>query len=78
MMLLNMIYILDFMINIVVNSILKNEELHFDTQHGHFHRNDSNVFLILKVKAHYIFKNNKIFERMIIFATFIRADFTHD
>ena len=76
--LLNVIYVFDFMINIVVGSIFENKELHFDIQHRHFHRNNSTVFLMFRIKTHYVFENNKKFEKMTAFATFIRIDFTHD
>ena len=36
--LLNIAYISDFMINIVFESILKEKELHFNTQHRHLHQ----------------------------------------
>ena len=78
MKLLNVIYVFDFMINIVADNILKNKKLHFDIQHRHLHRNDSAVFLMLRIKVHYVLENNKKFEEMTAFATFIRADFTHD
>ena len=78
MMLLNVIYVFKFMINIVVDSILKNKELHFDIQHRHLHRNDSTIFMMLRVKTHYIFENNKISEEITAFAIFIRINFTHD
>ena len=79
MTLLNVIYISDFMINIVADSILKNKELHFNTQHRHLHRNDSTVVLIFRVELHYVFEDNKEskFKEMTAFATFIQADFTH-
>ena len=78
MMLLNVIYISDFVINIVADNIFKNKEFHFNTQHRYFYRNNSAVFLIFKIKPHYILKNNRISERMIAFTTFIRTDFLHD
>ena len=73
MTLLNVIYILNFMINIVADSILKNKELHFNIQHRHLHRNDSTVVLIFKVKLHYIFENNRESKskEMTAFAIFI-------
>ena len=78
MMLLNVIYIFDFMINIVVSSIFKNRKFHFNIQYGHFYRNDSIVFLMFRVKAHYILENNRISEKMIAFTIFIRAEFIHN
>ena len=78
MQLLNIIYVLNFMINIVAENILKDKKLHFDTQHRHLHRNDSVVVYVFKVKDHYVLENNKESEEIIVFAIFIRADFTHD
>ena len=78
MKLLNVIYVFDFMINIVVDSIFKNKKLYFDIQYRHLHRNDSIVFLMFRIKAHYVLENNRKFEEMIAFATFIWVDFTHD
>ena len=34
---LNVVYISDYMMNIVFENILKEKELHFDTQHRHLH-----------------------------------------
>ena len=76
MILLNVTYVLDFMINIVAESILEDKELHFDIQHRHFHRNNSAIILMFKIKAHYVLEDNRKSEEM--FVTFIRIDFTHD
>ena len=76
--LINIIYVLNFMINVVAESILENKELHFDIQHRHLHRNDFVVILMFRTKAYYIFKNNKEFEEMIAFVIFIQTDITHD
>ena len=76
MTLLNVIYVSNFMINIVAKSILKNKRFHFDIQYCHFYENDSAVILMFRVKTYYIFKNNKKIKE--IFAMFIRADFTYD
>ena len=78
MTLINVIYVSNFMINVVAESILENKELHFDTQHRHLHRNDSVVILMLRAKAHYILENNRESEEMTAFVTFIRIDITHD
>ena len=78
MILLNMIYMLDFIINIIVNRILKDKELHFDIQHWYLYQNNSAVFLMLRIEAHYVLKTNRLSEKMIVFATFIRVIFTHD
>ena len=78
MQLLNVIYVLNFLINIVVESIFENKRFYFDIQHCHFHRNDFTVIYVFKVENHYVFENNKKFKEMIVFITFIRADFTHD
>ena len=71
MQLLNVIYVLNFMINIVAENIFKDKKFHFNTQHRHLHRNDSAVVYVFKIKNHYVLENNKKFEEMIIFATFI-------
>ena len=78
MTLINVIYVSNFMINVVAESILENKKLHFDIQHRHLHRNDFVVILMFRAKAHYVLENNKESEKMIAFVTFIRADITHD
>ena len=78
MTLINVIYVSNFMINVVAESILKNKELHFDTQHHYLHRNDFVVILMLRAKTHYILENNKKSEEVIAFVTFIRADIIND
>ena len=78
MMFLNMIYMFDFMINIAIDSIFKNKKFHFEIQDRYLYRNDLTVFLMFRIKAHYILENNKRSEKMIAFATFIRTDFIHD
>ena len=65
---LNVNYVFDFMINIVANNILIDKKFHFDTTHDHFHRNDIFVVFVFKIKTHYVFENNKKFEKMINFA----------
>ena len=71
---LNVNYVFDFMINIVANNILANKELHFDTTHDHLHKNDTSIFLVLKVNAHYVFENNR-FEKMNVFVVIVRKNF---
>ena len=78
MTLINVIYVSNFMINVVAENILEDKELHFDIQHRHLHRNDSVVILMFRTKTHYVFENNKKSEKMIAFVTFIRADITHN
>ena len=75
---LNVIYVSNFIINIVAENIFKNKEFHFDTQHRHLHWNDFIVVYVFRIKDHYVFENNKEFEKVITFATFIWADFIHD
>ena len=75
---LNVIYVLNFMINIVAESIFKNKKLHFDTQHHSFYQNDFVVIYMFRIKDHYVLENNKKFKKMIVFAIFIRTDFTHN
>ena len=62
----NVVYVFDFMINIVANSIFANKNLHFDTTHDHFHKNDKSIVHVSRINAHYVFENNK-FEKMNIF-----------
>ena len=69
MQLLNVIYISNFMINVIAESILAKKKFHFNTQHCHFHRNDFAIFLMFKISAHYVLENNKKFKK--VFATFI-------
>ena len=56
--LINVVYILNFMINIVFENILKEKELHFNTKYRHLHRKKKAIFFALKVKNHYVLKNN--------------------
>ena len=76
MKLLNVSYVLNFMINIVAESILADKELYFDTTHSHLYKNDILVVLVSRINAHYVFKNNKKFEKMKNFAAIVRKDFT--
>ena len=76
MILLNVIYISDFMVNVVAESILDDKRFHFDTQHRHLHRNDFFIVLVLRIDAHYVLKDNRKLKGM--FTTFIRVDSTHD
>ena len=78
MQLLNVIYVSNFIINIVAESILEDKRFHFDTQHRHLHRNDFIVVYVFRIKNHYVFENNKKSEEVIVFAIFIRIDFIHD
>ena len=78
MTLINVIYVSNFMINVVAESILEDKELHFDIQHRHLHRNNFIVILMFRAKAHYVLENNKEFEEIIAFVTFIRTDITHN
>ena len=75
---LNVIYVLNFIINIVVENILENKKFYFDIQHRHFHWNNFVVIYVLKIENHYVFENNREFEEIIAFATFIRINFTYD
>ena len=56
--LINVVYILNLMINIVFESILKEKKLHFDIQYRHLHRNEQSTIFIFKVENHYVIKNN--------------------
>ena len=54
----NVAYILNFMINIVFESILKEKKLHFDTLYRHLHRNEQSIVFVLKIKNHYVIEDN--------------------
>ena len=56
--LINVAYISNFIINIVSKSIQEAKELHFNIEHHHLHRKEKAVFFALKVKNHYVLKNN--------------------
>ena len=56
--LINVAYISNFMINIVFESILEEKKLHFDIEHRHLHRKKKAIFFAPKMKNHYVIKNN--------------------
>ena len=56
--LINIAYILNFMINIVFKSILKEKELHFNIFHRHLHQNKQSAAFVFKIKNHYIIEDN--------------------
>ena len=56
--LINVAYILNFMINIVFKSILKEKKLHFNIFYRYLHRNEQSIVFIFKIKNHYIIENN--------------------
>ena len=76
MKLLNVNYVSNFIINIVASNILVDKKFHFDTTHDHFHKNDTFVVFVSRINAHYVFENNKIFEKMKSFSVTIRKNFT--
>ena len=76
MKLLNVNYVSNFIINIVASNILVDKKLHFDTTYDHFHKNDTFVVFVSRINAHYVFENNKIFEKMKSFSVTIRKIFT--
>ena len=55
---INVVYISNFMINIVSKSILEAKELYFDIKHHHLHRKEKAVFFAFRVKNYYVLKNN--------------------
>ncbi|KAG6995781.1 hypothetical protein G7Y79_00042g078860 [Physcia stellaris] len=57
--LLNVSYVPDFMVNIVAGSILADKGLHFDTAHGHLHRNGAPIVRVPRVGAHYVLEDNR-------------------
>lgn len=56
--LLKVCYVPEFMINIVSESILKDKEVHFDTQHRHLHRNGVPFVNLTRSGGHYVIENN--------------------
>ena len=54
----NVAYISNFMINIVFESILKEKELHFNIQHRYLHRNKQSAVFVPKIENYYVIKNN--------------------
>lgn len=66
----NVIYVPDFMVNVVAGSILAGKGLHFDTQYLHLHRNGVTAIHVLQVGAHYVLEDNrKTSEGVASFAT---------
>ena len=68
----------DFMANIVAGSILADKGLHFDTAHGHLHRNGTPVVLVPRVSAHYVLEDNRNPEGVGTFATTVRSGSTSE
>ena len=58
---LNVCYVSNFMINIVVNNIFVDKELYFDIEHCYFYRKSVFVVFVSKIEAYYVIKNNKTF-----------------
>ena len=77
MKLLNVCYVFDFMINIVANSIFENKDVHFNTEHRHLYRKETQIshVLVSKVDAHYVLEDNRS-EKMSIFAVIVRKETT--
>ena len=61
---LNVNYVSNFIINIVAKSIFVDKKFYFDTTHDYFYKNDIFVVFVSRINVHYIFKNNKNFEKM--------------
>ena len=80
MKLLNVCYVFDFMINIVANNILENKDVHFNTEHRHLYRKETQQILLVlvsRIDAHYVLEDNKFkFEKMSIFAIIVRKETT--
>ena len=74
--LLNVCYVSNFIINIVANSILVDKELHFDIEHNYLYRKSVFVILVSKIKAYYVLKNNKTFQKVNSFAVIVRKNTT--
>ena len=72
---LNVSYVSNFIINIVAKNIFADKKLHFDTAYDYLYKNNTLVVLVSKIEAHYVFKNNKNFEKMSIFAVIVRENF---
>ena len=73
---LNVSYVSNFIINIVAKNIFVDKKFYFDTTHNYLHKNNTFVVFVLRIKTHYVFKNNKNFEEINIFAVIIRKNFT--
>ena len=65
-----------FYINIVANNIFVNKKFYFDTIHNYFYKNAIFVIFVSRINVHYVFENNKIFEKMKNFAIIVRKNFT--
>ena len=72
---LNVSYVSNFIINIVAKNIFVDKKFYFNTAHNYLHKNNTLIILVSKIKTHYIFENNKYFEKMNIFAIIVRENF---
>ena len=73
---LNVSYVSNFIINIVVKNIFVDKKFYFNTTYDYLYKNNTLVVFVLKIKTHYVFKNNKNFEKINIFAVIVRENFT--
>ena len=74
--LLNVSYVLNFIINIVANSILVDKKFYFNTAHDYFYKNDKFIVFVSKISVYYILKNNKNFQKINSFVVIVQEDFT--
>ena len=75
MKLLNVNYVSNFMINIIANNIFVNKKFYFDITHDYFYKNNTFIIFVSRINAHYVFENNKIFEKMKNFTIIVRKNF---
>ena len=73
--LLNLNYVSNFIINVIANNIFVNKKFYFNTTHNCFYKNDIFVVFVSRINVHYVFKNNKIFEKIKSFVIIVRKNF---
>ena len=56
---INVCYVFNFIISIIVESILANKKLYFDIKHIRLHRKEITIVLVSRIKSHYVLKNNR-------------------
>ena len=75
MKLLNVNYVSNFIINIVVKNILINKKFYFNTTYNYLYKNNIFVVFVSKINAHYVFENNKKFKKIKNFTIIVRKNF---
>ena len=54
----NVIYILNFMTNIVSSTILENKKIYIDSENRRLYREDKTIIIFIRIDDHYLLKNN--------------------